>query len=135
SRRTLPLWEELWAAAKAVFLATATLALLVYAFRLTYVSRPFLFLFALVDFALLAAEKLAIRAVAQNARARGYNFRTVVLAGTGARAFALAQFLEAHPHWGFRVIGYLDDGAGGEITRDGRWTSLGKVSDLAVLLS
>ena len=34
SRRTLPLWEELWAAAKAVFLATATLALLVYALML-----------------------------------------------------------------------------------------------------
>jgi len=135
SRRTLPLWEELWAAAKAVFLATATLSLLVYAFRLTYVSRPFLFLFALVDFVLLAAEKLAIRSVAQSARARGYNFRTVVLAGTGTRAFALAQFLEAHPHWGFRVIGYLDDGAGGEITRDGRWRSLGRVSDLAALLA
>jgi len=28
SRRTLPLWEELWAAAKAVFLATATISLL-----------------------------------------------------------------------------------------------------------
>jgi len=135
SRRTLPLWEELWAAAKAVFLATATISLLVYAFRLTYVSRPFLFLFAIVDFLLLATEKLSIRSVAQNARARGYNFRTVVLAGTGKRAFALAQFLEAHPHWGFKVIGYLDDGSGGEITRDGRWKCLGNVADLAPLLA
>ena len=131
SRRTLPLWEELWAAAKAVFLATATISLLVYAFRLTYVSRPFLFLFAIVDFLLLATEKLSIRSAAQSARARGYNFRTVVLAGTGKRAFALAQFLEAHPHWGFKVIGYLDDGSEGEITRDARWKSLGKVADLA----
>jgi len=135
SRRTLPLWEDLWAAAKAVFLATATLALLVYAFRLTFVSRPFLFLFALVEFLLLASEKLAIRSMAQSARARGYNFRTVVLTGTGPRALALAQFLEAHPHWGFRVIGYLDDGAGGAITRDGRWKKLGAVSDLAALLA
>ena len=135
SRRTLPLWEELWGAAKAVFLGTASVALLVYAFRMTFVSRPFLFLFAFVAFLMLAVEKLAIRAAAQSARARGYNFRTVVLAGTGARAFALAQFLEAHPHWGFRVIGYLDDGAGGDIVRDPRWESLGNVSDLAAVLS
>jgi exopolysaccharide biosynthesis polyprenyl glycosylphosphotransferase len=73
--------------------------------------------------------------MAQSARARGYNFRTVVLTGTGPRALALAQFLEAHPHWGFRVIGYLDDGAGGAITRDGRWKKLGAVSDLAALLA
>ena len=135
SRRTLPLWEELWAAAKAVFLGTATLALLVYAFRLTYVSRPFLFLFALVDFGLLAGEKLLIRSVAQNARARGLNFRTVVLAGTGPRAVAMAQFLEAHPHWGFRVLGYLDDGAGGAIARDGRWPKLGEIAELEALLA
>ncbi len=135
SRRTLPLWEELWAAARAVFLGTATLALLVYAFHLTYVSRPFLFLFALIDFLMLAGEKLAIRAAAQSARARGYNFRTVVLAGTGPRALPLAEFLEKHPHWGFRVVGYLDDGSGGSITRDGRWKKLGDVPDLATLLA
>jgi len=135
SRRTLPLWEELWAAAKAVFFGTATVALLVYALRLTYVSRPFLFLFALVDFALLATEKLLIRSTAQSARARGLNFRTVVVAGTGPRAVAMAQFLEAHPHWGFRVLGYLDDHAGGEITRDGRWKNLGEIGELGELLA
>jgi exopolysaccharide biosynthesis polyprenyl glycosylphosphotransferase len=135
SRRTLPLWEELWGAAKAVFLGTATLALLVYAFRLTYVSRPFLFLFALIDFLLLAGEKLAIRSAAQTARARGYNFRTVVLAGTGARALPMAEFLEHHPHWGFRVVGYLDDGADGAIVRDGRWKKLGELSELASILA
>jgi len=135
SRRTLPLWEELWAAVKAVFFGTATLALLVYALRLTYVSRPFLFLFALIDFGLLASEKLLIRSVAQSARARGLNFRTVVLAGTGSRAVAMAQFLEAHPHWGFRVLGYLDDGAGGAIASDGRWKKLGAIGELEAVLA
>ena len=135
SRRTLPLWEELWAAAKAVFFGTATLALLVYAFRLTYVSRPFLFLFALIAFLLLAAEKLVIRSLAQSARARGLNFRSVVVAGTGRRAVAMAQFLEAHPHWGFRVLGYLDDGAGGAIASDGRWRKIGELADLEAVLA
>jgi exopolysaccharide biosynthesis polyprenyl glycosylphosphotransferase len=135
SRRTLPLWEELWAAAKAVFFGTATLALLVYAFRLTYVSRPFLFLFAFIDFLLLSTEKLVIRSLAQSARARGLNFRAVVVVGTGTRAVAMAEFLEAHPHWGFRVLGYLDDGGGGAIARDGRWRKIGELADLEAVLA
>jgi exopolysaccharide biosynthesis polyprenyl glycosylphosphotransferase len=135
SRRTLPLGAEIWAAARAVFLGTASFALVAYSLRLTYVSRPFLFLFALTDFALISGEKLAIRALARTARARGYNFRTVVLAGTGPKALSLARFLVAHPHWGFRVLGYLDDGSGGEISRDGSWKRLGSLSELSDLLT
>lgn len=135
SRRTLPVGAEIWAAARAVFLGTATFALAAYALRLTFVSRPFLFLFAILDFLLVATEKVAIRAAARSARARGYNFRTVVLAGTGPKALSLADFLTAHPYWGFRVLGYLDDGSGGEIAKDGRWKRLGALSDLPGLLS
>src|SRR5689334_14051374 len=40
SRRTLPLWEEFWAAAKAVFFGTAILAMAVFAFHRVDVSRP-----------------------------------------------------------------------------------------------
>ena len=135
SRRTLPLGAEIWGAARAVFLATATLALAVYALQRTDVSRPFLFLFAVMDFALIAAEKVMIRAAARSARARGFNFRTVVLAGTGPKALSLANFLTAHPYWGFRVLGYLDDGSAGEISRDGRWRRLGGLADLGDLLA
>jgi exopolysaccharide biosynthesis polyprenyl glycosylphosphotransferase len=135
SRRTLPFGEEIWAAAKAVFFGTATFAMAVFALRRVDVSRPFLFLFAFVDFSLLSMEKLVIRSLARNARARGFNFRTVILAGTAAKARVLGEFLEHHPHWGFRVLGYLDDGTGGEISRRGRWRKLGEISDLEEILA
>jgi exopolysaccharide biosynthesis polyprenyl glycosylphosphotransferase len=135
SRRTLPLSREIWGTAKAVFFGTATLALAVYALRWTDISRPFLFLFAAIDFLALSAEKLAIRAAARKARARGYNFRTVVIAGTGPKALSMARFLEAHPHWGFRVIGYLDDGQEGELTRSGTWRPLADLQGLEALLA
>jgi exopolysaccharide biosynthesis polyprenyl glycosylphosphotransferase len=135
SRRTLPYWEELWSAAKAVFLGTATLALAVYALKITFVSRPFLFLFALIDFLFLASEKLIIRSVAQKARARGYNFRTVVLAGMAPKALSLGRFLEKHPHWGFRVLGFLDDGSGGEMGTETGFPKLGNLSDLEAVLA
>ena len=49
----------------------------------------------------------------------GFNFRTALIVGTGPKAAQFADFLEAHPHWGFRVVGYLDDDNGGEIRPGG----------------
>jgi len=134
SHRTLPLAEEIWAATKVAIGGTAVLALLVYGLRLDFVSRWLLVVFAAVNFAFLATEKVILRLTSRWVRARGYNFRTVLLVGTGQKAAQLADFLEAHPHWGFRVIGYLDDENGGEIRRANRWPSLGRITDFENVL-
>ena len=134
SHRTLPLAEEIWAATKVAIGGTAVLALVVYGLRLEFVSRWLLVVFAAVNFAFLATEKVALRLLSRWVRSRGYNFRTVLLVGTGQKAAQLADFLEAHPHWGFRVIGYLDDDNGGEIRRANRWPCLGKITDLEPVL-
>jgi exopolysaccharide biosynthesis polyprenyl glycosylphosphotransferase len=134
SHRTLPLAEEIWSAAKVAFGGTAILALVVYGLRLDFVSRWLLVVFAGVNFSFLATEKVALRLASRWVRARGFNFRTVLLVGTGQKAAQLADFLEAHPHWGFRVVGYLDDDNGGEIRRANRWPALGKITDLESLL-
>lgn len=134
SHRTLPLAEEIWASTKVAIGGTAVLALLVYGLRLDFVSRWLLVVFAAVNFAFLATEKVILRLTSRWVRARGYNFRTVLLVGTGQKAAQLADFLEAHPHWGFRVIGYLDDENGGEIRRANRWPSLGRITDFESVL-
>jgi exopolysaccharide biosynthesis polyprenyl glycosylphosphotransferase len=134
SHRTTPLVEEIWGATKVAFGGTALLALFVYGLRLEFVSRFFLAVFGIVNFTFLATEKVALRLLSRWVRARGLNFRTVLLAGTGHKAAQLGDFVEAHPHWGFRVIGYLDDDNGGEIRRANRWPCLGKVTDLEAVL-
>jgi exopolysaccharide biosynthesis polyprenyl glycosylphosphotransferase len=134
SHRTTPLAEEIWAATKVAFGGTAILALVAYGLRLDYVSRWLLVVFAIVNFSFLATEKITLRLLSRYVRTRGYNFRTVLLVGTGQKAAQLADFLEAHPHWGFRVVGYLDDDNGGEIRRANRWPSLGKITDLESVL-
>lgn len=134
SHRTLPLGEEIWSAMKVSFGGTAVIALLAYGLRLDFVSRWFLLVFSVVNFALLATEKVALRLLSRWVRSRGYNFRTVLLVGTGVNATKLADFLEAHPYWGFRVVGYLDDENGGEIRRSNRWDCLGKITDLEPVL-
>jgi exopolysaccharide biosynthesis polyprenyl glycosylphosphotransferase len=67
-------------------------------------------------------------------RSRGFNFRTALLVGTGPKAAQFGDFLEGHPHWGFRVIGYLDDD-GGEIALRNRWPCLGRITDMETVLS
>ena len=134
SHRTLPLGEEMWAAAKVSFGGTAILVLLIYGLRLEFVSRWFLVLFGTVNFFFLASEKIALRMTSRWVRSRGYNFRTALIVGTGAKAAQFADFLEAHPHWGFRVIGYLDDDNGGEIRLLDRWPCLGHITDMETVL-
>jgi exopolysaccharide biosynthesis polyprenyl glycosylphosphotransferase len=134
SHRTLPLGEEIWAATKVSFGGTALLALAVYGLRLEFVSRLFLAVFGVVNFVLIASEKVALRLTSRYVRSRGYNFRTVLLVGTGHKATQIGKFLEARPHWGFRVLGYLDDDNGGEIRGIDRWICLGKITDLENVL-
>jgi exopolysaccharide biosynthesis polyprenyl glycosylphosphotransferase len=134
SHRTLPLFEEIWTVAKVAFGGTALLTLLVYGLRLEFVSRWLLVVFAVVNFFFLAGERVALRMLSRWVRSRGYNFRTVLLVGTGPKASQLADFLEGHPHWGFRVHGYLDDENGGEIRRSNRWPCVGRIGDLETVL-
>jgi exopolysaccharide biosynthesis polyprenyl glycosylphosphotransferase len=134
SHRTLPLGGEIWAAAKVAFGGTAILVLLIYGLRLEFVSRWFLVLFGAVNFLFLASEKVALRMTSRWVRARGFNFRTALVVGTGPKAAQLAEFLEAHPHWGFRVIGFLDDDNGGEIGLRERWPCLGRITDMEGVL-
>src|SRR5215471_11051254 len=127
SHRTLPFGEEIWAAARVSVGGTVILVLLIFGLRLDFVSRWFLFLF-------IAIEKSALRAASRFVRARGFNFRTALLVGTGPKAAQFGDFLEAHPHWGFRVVGFLDDDHGGEIGLKGRWPCLGQITDLESVL-
>src|SRR5262249_17873023 len=60
SHRTLPLGEEIWAAAKVAFGGPAILVVLIYGLRMDFVSRWFLVLFGMVNFALLVTEKVAL---------------------------------------------------------------------------
>ena len=134
SHRTLPLGEEIWAAGKVAFGGTTILVLLIFGLRLDFVSRWFLVLFGVLNFLFLTAEKIALRQLSRWVRSRGFNFRTALIVGTGPKAAQFADFLEAHPHWGFRVVGYLDDENGGEIGLAGRWPCLGTITNMEAVL-
>jgi exopolysaccharide biosynthesis polyprenyl glycosylphosphotransferase len=135
SHRTLPLGEEIWSAGKVAFGGTIILVLVIYGLRMEFVSRWFLVFFGAINFLFLASEKVALRMLSRWVRARGYNFRTALIVGTGGKAAQFGDFLEAHAHWGFRVLGYLDDDNGGEIRLRDRWPCLGRITDMEAVLA
>ena len=43
-------------------------------------------------------------------RRSGRNFRNVLVVGAGPRAHETMTAIETHPEWGYRIIGFIDDG-------------------------
>jgi len=120
SFRTRPLWAEPWALLKVAFWATLLLGALTFVAKWHYVSRSFVGLFGATACGLLVAERTAIRLLARKLRRRGYNYRNVLVVGTGRRAREIAAIIEEQRHWGLRLVGLVSDGPARPVPRTGR---------------
>ena len=107
SRRTVSLRREMWQVLQVVVLGGLSLAASGWLLRLDFISRPFLILFATLDFFFLLVEKLGLRLIARRVRRRGLNYRTVLMVGINPRAEEIAEIIRAHPYWGLQVVGFV----------------------------
>jgi exopolysaccharide biosynthesis polyprenyl glycosylphosphotransferase len=74
-----------------------------------YVSRLFIGCAFLMAAAFVGLEKTVLMLVFQYTRQRGYNYRNLLIAGTGRRALQFMDRIEAHNEWGLRIVGLVDD--------------------------
>ncbi len=141
SHRRISLLEESSAVLRVSATATGLFAVAVWGFRLDErllgsdrISRGWIVLFALLTAVLLLSEKLTLRLTARQVRARGLNFRTIVVVGTGRTAGAIAEALSEHRWWGYRVHGFfaLEEG---EPPDPRALPILGSIADLAPMLA
>ena len=72
-------------------------------------QRPELWLFLAVAFVTVAGARAGVRTILRSLRARGYNLRFYLIAGSGERAEEIGREISAQASWGIRVIGYLAD--------------------------
>jgi exopolysaccharide biosynthesis polyprenyl glycosylphosphotransferase len=141
SHRRVPLIDEASAVVRVAAVATALFALAVWGLRLDErllgsdrISRGWILLFALFAALLLLAEKLALRVTARRIRARGLNFRTLLVVGSGATAGAIGEALREHRWWGYRILGFV--ALDGEREDDaGASPRIGTLADLPRLLA
>jgi exopolysaccharide biosynthesis polyprenyl glycosylphosphotransferase len=59
--------------------------------------------------AVFAVFRVALFSTLHLVRRRGHNYRSVLVVGSGPRAHQARRVIEAHPEWGLRLIGFVDD--------------------------
>ncbi len=137
SHRTVPLAKEAWAILRVCATGLAVLALGIFAFRLDEkllggdeFSRLWVVLVAVFAGLLLIAEKLALRTLSRYVRARGYNYRTVLIVGTHKGAIDLADSILDHRYWGFKILGFVDHAEPEPLSLPPRYRLLGTMDDI-----
>ncbi len=137
SHRTQSLVAEIFSIGKSAAVAGGLLTLAIFLFRLDdrflgvdRFSRLWLGLFGAGAFVLLVAEKLGIRLLARRLRARGYNYRTLLIVGAGKAAAGVLEALSEHRFWGYRVLGLLGEEGAGQPTEVAGHPVLGTIAEL-----
>jgi exopolysaccharide biosynthesis polyprenyl glycosylphosphotransferase len=64
----------------------------------------------LAQLASVSAFRISILGFLRLARRRGRNVRNLLIAGSGPRAREVHRTVERHPEWGYRVVGFVDEG-------------------------
>lgn len=73
-------------------------------------SQRLVVYFYVINIALIAAERNAIRIVLRSMRSRGYNQKHILLVGYSSAAEGFVDRVNANPEWGYQIRGILDDG-------------------------
>ncbi|MDH3522129.1 MAG: sugar transferase [Acidobacteriota bacterium] len=114
SHRTISLLDEAWSILRVSALGAILLVLCIYLFRLDaallgddQISRIWIVLVAFGATAFVLAGRTAVRLLSRYVRARGYNYRTLLVVGTGPAAQSLVESIERHGYWGYRVLGFV----------------------------
>lgn len=80
----------------------------VFMFNLMHVTRDIIIVSIIVSAVLILAWKIALIIAVRIARKRGWNYRNILVIGTGERAKNLISEIENHNEWGLRIIGMVD---------------------------
>ncbi len=108
SIRTVGLWEGARRLIIAGFVAGTVLGAAAFATDVP-LNRSFPFVCAAVQAVAIAGTRFVIYGLLRIARQLGRNTRNILVVGSGARAAQVLRNIEAHPGWGLRVLGFVDD--------------------------
>ncbi len=80
-----------------------------YLFRIGYISRTLIAAVFLVTIVLLTLEKVLLLIFLHNLRAKGFNFRNILIVGTGDRAKKFVTHVNSHKEYGIKILGVIDE--------------------------
>lgn len=109
SRRSDALVALLFSTIKAYFTTLLTSTFILAVLSRQGVDRGFLVAFALSTLILSLLSTLVVRPSIWNLRRRGHSFRRILIIGANSRTAHLVQVLLANEHYGYHIIGFLED--------------------------
>ena len=135
SHRTNTTPKVTWIIVKSVGEGIALLILISYFMKVTAFSRSFILLFGLINILLLVLVQALLKQFLYRVRSRGFNFRMVLIVGTGRRARFVADKIASHREWGLKIFGFLTPNPEeiGQSVDGG--IIIGKLDDLKQILS
>ena len=75
--------------------------------KAAYISRLFFFIFVICGTLALLVDRAILNLAFKKIHQRGYNFRNVLVVGTGKRAADFIQKVRENPDWGLQVVGVI----------------------------
>lgn len=78
-----------------------------YALKITHISRLFVFLAFIYAMALLIAEKTILVRIFRNLRRKGFNYKNILIAGTGEEALHFIRWMDMNREFGLKIIGLV----------------------------
>ena len=83
----------------------------VFMFHAVYFSRIFIAVAFVFTADALVVERAMLILCSRYTRRRGYNYRNLLVAGTGRRARHFIERVHQHAEWGLRIVGLVDEDA------------------------
>ena len=116
SQRTVPLPLEAWHIARTCSIGAVLLVLVIFVFRLDEsllgadrISRLWIGLFVTLAGFLLLGRMVLVRLTARWVRFRGYNYRTILIVGCNETGLSVAESIDRHSYWGYRIMGFISE--------------------------
>ncbi len=132
--RGLGIWKETRAIFKAIFLGSLILGFFVFAFKYHFVSRIFIFLFAVLDLILVVGFRWAVRNAVHSLSGKGESLRMILVVGMGERVSKVARAIEKNQDLGLKIRGFLSTDDQASPQQVNQYPVLGRAHDLPRLL-
>jgi exopolysaccharide biosynthesis polyprenyl glycosylphosphotransferase len=107
SQRMSSPWKLLQSLAKVTVIGGVITSSSIFLLHPEGFSRGFFVTFLILSFFFLALEQMVVRLSLRLLRLEGYNFRNILLVGTGSSALRILNLIENNKGWGLNVVGVV----------------------------
>ncbi len=98
----------IWRVIRSAFFVILVFVSVAFVFRLTFISRSFIVILFFMTTVLLILERWIVMSCLRSIRKKGYNYRNILIVGTGPRAENFIKLLHRHNEWGLKIVGIID---------------------------